>query len=209
MYRSAPVFASIFFATAVCTAGEFNPTLSINDKAPTWKELPGTDGKKHSLAAIKKKAIVVVFTCNSCPYAVDYEDRLVALAEKYKKKDVQIIAINVNKVPEDSLDEMKKRAKAKGFQFPYLFDETQKIARDFGATYTPEFFVLNKDRKIVYMGAMDDSTDPKKVKHQYVQAAIEGVLADKPIEKKETVAIGCRVRYERVRRTRRRSSKPK
>lgn len=207
MYRTAFALASIFLSTAICVAGEFNPTLSINDKAPTWKDLPGIDGKKHSLSDIKKKAIVVVFTCNSCPYAVDYEDRLVALCEKHKMKDVQIIAINVNKVPEDSLDEMKKRAKAKGFQFPYLFDETQKIAREFGATYTPEFFVLNKDRKIVYMGAMDDSTDPKKVKLHYVQSAIDGVLSDKPIEKKETVAIGCRVRYERVRRTRRRAAK--
>ena len=209
MYRTAFALASIYLSTAICVAGEFNPTLSINDKAPAWKDLPGVDGKKHSLADIKKKVIVVVFTCNSCPYAVDYEDRLVRLADKYKKKDVQIIAINVNKVPEDSLAEMKKRAKAKDFQFPYLFDETQKIARDFGATYTPEFFVLNKDRKVVYMGAMDDSTDSTKVKLHYVQSAIDGVLSDKPIEKKETVAIGCRVRYERVRRKRRRAAKTK
>jgi len=207
MYRTTLVLASFHIAAAICAAGEFNPTLSIGDKAPVWKELPGVDGKKHSTADLKKKVIVVVFTCNSCPYAVDYEDRLVALFEKNKRKDVQIVAMNVNKVPEDSLEEMKKRAKKKGFKFPYLYDETQKIARDFGATYTPEFFVLNKERKVVYMGAMDDSTDMKKVKHQYVQAAIDGVLSDKPIEKKETVAIGCRVRYERVRRTRRKRAK--
>ena len=207
MFQTA--FCTFAFAilAAACHAGEFNPTLSINDKAPAWKDLPGIDGKTHSLANIKKKAVVVVFTCNSCPYAVDYEDRLLALYEKNKKLDVQIIAINVNKVPEDLPDKMKARAKKKGFQFPYLYDETQKIARDYGATYTPEFFVLNKDRKIVYMGAMDDNTDAKKVKHQYVQSAIDSVLTGKPIAKKETVAIGCRVRYERVRRTRRQRSK--
>lgn len=206
MFRYSAVMLGIFSAT--CTAGEFNPTLSINDKAPAWKELPGIDGKMHSLEEIKKRIVVVVFTCNSCPYAVDYEDRLLALHEAYKK-DVEVIAINVNKVPEDLPDKMKERAKEKGFQFPYLFDDSQKIARDYGATRTPEFFVLNKDRKIVYMGAMDDNSDASQVKQRYVERAIDATLARKEIEVTETVPIGCNIRYERVRRQRRRRAESK
>jgi peroxiredoxin len=201
--HSAFIFVSL---SAICIAGEFNPTLSINDQAPAWKDLPGIDDKTHSLADIKKNVVVVVFTCNSCPYAVDYEDRLIALHEKNKRRDVEVIAINVNKVPADLPDKMKERAKEKGFAFPYLFDESQKIARDYGATYTPEFFVLNKERKVVYMGAMDDSTDASKVKQQYVQQAIDATLADETIKVAETVAIGCRVRYERARRSRAKQS---
>ncbi|MCA9217618.1 MAG: thioredoxin family protein [Planctomycetales bacterium] len=197
------VLLIVFLAPVHCAfGGEFNPILSIGDKAPEWKDLPGVDGQKYSLSKIKQKVVVVVFTCNSCPYAVDYEDRIIAFVEKNKKQDVQLIAINVNKVPEDLPDKMKEKAEAKEFKFPYLFDETQKIARDYGAGYTPEFFVLDKDRKIVYMGAMDDSPDAKKVKQQYVQVAVDAVLGDGKIEKSETVPIGCRVRYDRVRRRR-------
>ncbi len=187
------------------SAGEFNPVLDIGDKAPAWKKLPGVDGKEHSLADLKKKEVLVVFfTCNSCPYAVDYEDRVVAFAKKHVKKDskVGLVAINVNLVKEDLMPEMKKKAKEKGFTFPYLFDESQQIAKDFGAGFTPEFFVLNKDRKVVYMGAFDDSPNADKVKKKHVDAAVEAALAGKSPEVKETVPIGCRIRIERRRRKR-------
>ena len=98
----------------VVNAGEYNPVIDIGDEAPTWKDLPGVDGKKHSFDDLKDSAIVVVvFTCNSCPYAVDYEDRIMKIAKDYQSKGVAIVAINVNKVPEDSLDKMKERAKAR------------------------------------------------------------------------------------------------
>lgn len=190
---------------SVVRAGEFNPVLNIGDKAPTWSELPGIDGKKHSLSDLKAKGVVVVvFTCNSCPYAVDYEHRLVALAKKRAGTDskVALIAINVNKVPEDLPDEMAKRAKTKGFTFPYLFDESQEIAKKFGAGATPEFFVLNRDREVVYMGAMDDNPAAKKVTRRYVEEAIAAALEGKQPEVKETVPIGCRIRFERRRRKR-------
>ena len=199
-------FATILLVILTATgspAGKYNQTLSIGDDAPKWSELPGVDDAKHSLPDFQdKKVLVVVFTCNSCPYAVDVEDRLIALQQKYADKGVALVAINVNKVDEDALPAMKEKATQKKFPFVYLYDESQKIARDFGAVYTPEFYVLDGQRKVAYMGAMDDSPDGKNVTKRYVEAAIEAVLASTQPEVAETPAIGCRVRYERQRRTR-------
>ncbi len=184
-------------------AGEFNQVLSIGDKAPEWKELPGVDGRKYSTADFKKKdVLVVVFTCNSCPYAQDYEDRIVAFAKQHVTDDskVGLVAINCNKIDEDLLPAMQAKAREKKFNFPYLFDETQKIAKDFGATTTPEFIVLNRERKVVFMGSMDDSPDAKKATRNYVSEAVTAALADKLPEKKEAVPIGCLIRFERTRR---------
>lgn len=183
--------------------GKYNPVLAIGESAPSWKELPGVDDQPHSLDDLKDaKAIVVVFTCNSCPYAVDYEDRLIDLHRDYRDKQVAVIAINVNKIPQDSFAAMKERAEEKGFSFPYLYDETQQIAKDFGATYTPEFFVLNADRKICYMGAMDDDSQGKAVTKTYVRDALDAVLQGNMPTTQETPAVGCRIRLERVRRRR-------
>lgn len=187
-------------------SGEYNPVLDIGDKAPQWKSLPGVNGKKLSLSDLKKKDVVVLtFICNSCPYAVDYENRLIAFAKKHLGKDskVALVAVNVNKVDEDLPPKMKAKAEAKGFKFPYLFDETQQIAKDYGAGFTPEFFVLNKDRKVVYMGAMDDSPNADKVKRRYVEEAVAAALIGKLPEVRETVPIGCRIRIERTRRRKR------
>ena len=184
-------------------SGEYNPVLNIGDTAPEWKDLPSVDGKKLSLSDLKKKDVVVLaFICNSCPYAVDYENRLIEFAKKHSGKDskVLLVAVNVNKVDEDLPAKMKEKAEAKGFKFPYLFDETQQIAEDYGAGFTPEFFVLNKDRKVVYMGAMDDSPNADNVEHRYVDEAVAAALAGKLPEVRETVPIGCRIRIERTRR---------
>jgi len=187
----------------VISAGEYNPVLNYGDPAPAWSNLPGVDGKQHSLADIKdKQLVVVVFTCNSCPVAVDYEDRIIAFARKHAgpKDPVAVVAINVNKIEADSLPRMKERAEEKGFPFTYLFDETQKIARDYGATYTPEFFVLNQDRKVVYMGGMDDNSNPVGVTTNYLEPAVEAALRGEKPATVETVARGCTIRYERQRR---------
>ena len=190
----------------VLSAGEYNPVLDIGDKAPDWKKLPGVDGKEVGLADLKKAdVIVLVFTCNSCPYAVDYEERIIEFVDEHCGKDsgVRLVAVNVNKVEEDLPEAMKKRAKDQKFNFPYLFDETQKIAKDYGAGATPEFFVLNRERKIVYMGAMDDDAeDATGVKHRWLEEAVAAALKGKLPEVKETVPIGCRIRFERRRRTR-------
>lgn len=184
-------------------AGEFNTTVNIGDTAPDWNDLPGTDDKPHSLDDLKdKKVVVVAFTCSSCPYAIDAEDRLIALQEKFADENVAVIAINVNKVEEDLMPAMKQRAEEKKFNFPYLFDESQQIAKAFGAKYTPEFFVLDKNRKIVYMGSLDDSPDGKNVSEPHVIRAIEAALAGEKPAVTETVPIGCRIRFERNLRNR-------
>ncbi len=199
---------TLLVISALVDAGEYNPVREIGDAAPGWTKLPGTDGKTHSLADLKDKdAVVVVFTCNSCPYAVDYEDRLIAFHKKFASKNVALVAINVNKVPEDALPAMKKKAREKGFPFLYLFDESQKIAKDYGAFFTPEFFVLNKQRKITYMGSMDNNPDVKKVSKRYLNDAVEATLAGKKVATDETVPFGCKVRFERKRRKRKKTGK--
>ncbi|MGI9470808.1 MAG: thioredoxin family protein [Rubripirellula sp.] len=197
-------FPLLLWMAAPVQAGKYNPKLDVGDAAPSWESLPGVDGKSHSLVDLRDaKAVVVVFTCNSCPYALDVEDRVIALHKKYQSKGVALVAINVNKVEEDRLPAMKDKAKEKAFLFPYLFDESQQIARDFGATRTPEFFVLDGDRNVVYMGAMDDSPEGREVKKHFVEAALDATLSGAKVEVGETIPIGCSVRFERARRTRR------
>lgn len=185
----------------ICTAslseaGKYNKTLSIGDDAPAWVNLEGVDGKKHSLTDHKQSPIVIViFTCNSCPIAQDYESRILALHKKYPK--IPVIAINVNTIKEDQLPAMKERATKMKFTFPYLYDPTQKIGKEFGANYTPEVFVLNADRKIVYMGAFDDKMPPAEPTIKYVENAIAAIRDKQKLTETETFPRGCRIRYER------------
>jgi peroxiredoxin len=183
-------------------AGKYNRTLSIGDAAPEWQGLAGIDGQKHSLADYKdKEVLVIAFSCNTCLYALDHEDRLMALQKKFNESDsCALVVINPNKVKDDLLPAMQERAQARGFNFPYLHDETQQVAKSHGATYTPEFVVLNKERKIVYLGAMDDSPEGKKVTKRYVEDAVAAALAGKAPAVTETPPIGCAVRYVKDRR---------
>ncbi len=193
----------IALSAAPTLAGKYNAVLNVGDAAPAWNDLPGVDGKRHSLADLADKdVVVVVFTCNSCPVATDYEDRILEFSQKFTgpKGKVGLVAICVNTVPEDRLERLKERAEMRSFDFPYLYDETQAIGKAYGAAFTPEFFVLNKDRKIAYMGGMDDSSLAEMVKTRYLEPAVEALLVGNPIEITEAPAIGCRVRYARERR---------
>jgi peroxiredoxin len=195
-------FLTLLFS-AQAIAGTYNKQLSIGDAAPEWEDLEAAAGGKHSLSDLAGKEIVVVcFTCNTCPYAVDYEDRLIALAKKFAAEGDRcaLVAINANKVKDDLLPAMAERAKAKGFNFPYLHDATQQVARSFGATRTPEFVVLNQERKVVYLGAFDDSSDGKNVTKRHVEDAVAAALAGKLPDTKETPPVGCTVRYVRERK---------
>jgi peroxiredoxin len=188
-----------------CVAGTYNPDRSVGDVIPAWEGLTGTDGQTHSWQDVADRdAVVVVFTCNTCPYAVDYEQRINDLAARFAgtQSRVAVVAINANLIPEDALPAMKTRATARNFQFPYLFDESQAVARSFGAVRTPEFFILDKERRIVYMGAMDDNTTAAEVKHRYVDDAVAAVLEGKAVTVKETPPVGCLIRFDR-RRSRR------
>lgn len=185
-------------------AGKYNQVLSIGDSAPAWTGLIGVDDMPHSMDELAAyKVLVVVFTCNSCPYAIDAEDRLVALQKEYAGRGVALIAINVNKVEEDLLPAMKTKAQEKEFAFPYLFDETQQIGRDFGAIVTPQCFVLDSQRKVRYMGSIDDSPDGRNVQERHLERAIDSVLAGRDPELAESIPIGCQIRYDRKRSSRR------
>jgi len=198
MLRSFLALGCLAISAPFSLAGEFNKVLAIGDKAPSWEGLDGTDGKKHSLADLKgKDVVVVIFTCNSCPSAAAYESRIIPFAAKHAGPDakVAVVAINVNLLKEDSLPEMTKRAEKKKYPYPYLFDPSQEIAKKFGAKYTPEFFVLDKARKVVYMGAMDDKDPPAEAGANFLEAAVLAALAGKTPEKKETLGRGCMIRF--------------
>src|SRR5271155_4754223 len=128
--RQSALAVICWLSAALCAqAGQFNSVLNIGDPAPAWKDLPGVGGKRHSLADLADRdLVVVVFTCNSCPIASDYEDRIIAFAKKYcgRGQKAALVAINVNTVEEDLLPHMKERATSKGFPYPYLFDQSQK-----------------------------------------------------------------------------------
>jgi peroxiredoxin len=182
----------------VACRSEAAPKLKIGDAAPEFSGIVGIDDQKHGLADYKDtKLIVLVFTCNHCPVAVAYEDRLVALQKDYKDKGVVLVAVNVNNLPADKLDKMKERAKSKGFNFPYLYDETQKIGRDYGAEVTPHVFVLDGKRKIAYIGAVDDKQNADAVKTHFLRDALDALLAGKEPPQAVTKHFGCGIKYEK------------
>lgn len=176
----------------------------IGDVATDFK-LKNVDNKMVSLSDYKAaKGFIVIFTCNHCPFAKAYQDRIIALNHKYAPKGYPVIAINPNDPklePIDSFEGMQARAKEKGFTFPYLVDEGQKIYPQYGATHTPHVFVLNKEKGkniVRYMGAIDDNyADAKDVSHKYVEAAVDALLAGKPIAQTTTVAIGCGIKAQK------------
>jgi peroxiredoxin len=197
-----PLFATLaLFASSSLFAGEFNKVLSVGDAAPAWKGLDGIDGKTHALADLAAKdVVVVVFTCNSCLVAEAYEDRLVALAAAHAGKDskVAVVAINVNTGKADALPAMKARAEKRKFPFLYLYDPSQAIAKKYGASFTPEFFVLDKARQVVYLGALDDKVPPREPTAKYVEAAVAAALAGKaPAKAESSASTGCRIKWDR------------
>lgn len=173
----------------------------VGDKASDFK-LKSVDGKMYSMADYKDaKGFIVVFTCNHCPFAVKYEDRIVALAKKYKSLGYELIAINPNDPaaqPEDSFDLMKVRAKEKGFTFPYLFDEGQKVYPQYGATKTPHVFLLDKSLTVKYIGAIDDNVDDAAaVKERYLENAIAALEKNQEANPSMTKAIGCSIKVKK------------
>jgi thiol-disulfide isomerase/thioredoxin len=177
--------------------------IRLGDVCPDWKELPGVDGRKWSRSDfVEKPVLVLCFTCNSCPYSVDYEDRLLAFAKKYcgEGGKVALVAVNANRKPSETLEKMGERAKAKGFGFPYVMDETQGLAAACGAVYTPEFFVFNHERKLIFKGAMDDRTNAAEVQVRHLENAVEAGLKKEVPVVQEVPARGCAIPYRRARR---------
>ena len=170
------------------------------EKAPDFS-LPATDGKTYSLKDFSgKKALLVIFICNHCPYAQSYQDRIIALQKDFGPKGAQIVAINSNDAtgyPDDSFEKMVERAKEKKFNFPYLRDESQKIARAFGAQVTPDCFVFDQKRALQYRGRVDDNwQDHYKVSSHDLRHAIDAVLSWKKPSVQEASAIGCSIKWK-------------
>jgi peroxiredoxin len=174
--------------------------LKIGSKAPDFNLL-GVDNKFYSLDSFAdKKILIVIFSCNHCPYVQAYEQRIISIQKEFSEKGVQIVAINSNEdknYPEDSFDQMIKRSGEKQFNFPYLRDETQEVAKAYGATHTPEIFLFDQERKLRYHGKIDDNwKEPEKVKYQYLRKAIEEVLEGIEVSIPETFSIGCTIKWK-------------
>ena len=174
--------------------------LAIGDPAPDFS-LPGADGKTHALADFADKpALVVIWSCNHCPTVIAYEDRMVKIQSDYAAKSVQLVAINSNderRYPEDAFDRMVERAKRKGFNFPYLRDESQHVAQAYGPKVTPDVFLFNADRRLVYRGRIDDNPDnPAAAKQHDLRKALDELLAGKPITTAQTNPVGCSVKWK-------------
>lgn len=167
-------------------------------------KLKNVDGKMVSMSDYPNaKGFIVTFTCNHCPYAIAYEDRIIALNNKYAAKGYPVIAINPNDAknyPDDSYENMQFRAKNKAFTFPYLYDETQEVAKRYGALRTPHVFVLQKENgklSVKYIGAIDDNyEDASAVKEKYVEEAVNALLVNKPVKTTSTKAIGCSIKWK-------------
>lgn len=194
-------------AATALVAGKYNSVIDVGMKAPSFSNLPATDGKSYSMSDFKEDVLVVVFLANHCPWVRGGERDLIQLVNDFKDKSVRFIGIGVNLRPEDTLPAMKERAAKIGYNFLYLHDPSQEIGRQFGATHTPEYFVLNEERRIVYTGlltnspAVMESGSPRYVNGQpkefYVRDAIEAALVGRSASVTETRAQGCTVEYTR------------
>jgi peroxiredoxin len=174
--------------------------LRLGDKAVPFV-LPGVDDRHHALADYaSKEAVAVVFTCNHCPYARAWEDRLVGVQADYAARGVQLIAISANdakRYPDDSFPKMKERSKEKGFNFPYLYDESQEIARSYGAERTPEVFLFDKGDALRYHGTVDDNyDDPAAVENHYFRDALKAILEGREPTTAETAPVGCTIKWK-------------
>ena len=202
------VFKATLSLVVLITVSAFTTKSNITDSGykigdvATDFELENIDGKMVSLSDYDDaKGFIVVFTCNTCPYAVAYEDRVQGLNKKYADKGYPVIAImpnNINVKPGDNMEAMKTRAKEKGFTFPYLMDAGQDIYPQYGATKTPHVYILQKEQKgnvVKYIGAIDDNyQDADAVKTKYVEDAVDALLNNKEVKIKETKAIGCSIK---------------
>jgi len=176
-------------------------TLKIGSQAPDFN-LIGVDGKNYSIKSFSdKQALIVIFSCNHCPYVQAYEGRIKQIQNDYRDRGVAVVAINSNEdkgYPEDSFENMKKRSNEQKFNFPYLRDEDQTVARAYDASHTPEIFLFDKEKKLAFHGKIDDNwQEPSKVQNHYLRNALDELLAGKEISVPETFTIGCTIKWKK------------
>lgn len=194
-------FSALFLIPLVSQAksielGSLFPSLSKEVAV-----MKATDGESYTIDKVKgAKGTLVIFTCNHCPYAVKWQDRITAIGNEYMKKGFGVIAINSNDPeanPMDNMEGMIERAKELGLKFPYVVDSTSKVAKAYGAKKTPEIFLFNNQGKLAYKGAVDDHYDASKVKENWLKDAMESLLANKEVNPKSTKAIGCGIKWRK------------
>jgi peroxiredoxin len=185
---------------AIADKSKYNHAVSVGDKAPDFTGLPAVnaDGSETSLTLgdIKEDLVVLVFLGNHCPVVQQYEDRLIEFTEAYKDKGVKVVGVSVNDLDSDRIPKIKEYMKEHKSNYVYGYDESQAIGHAYGATNTPQFFVLNKERKIAYLGAMDDNMSEAKVKKTYLKDAVESLLKGETPAIEETRPQGCGVKYK-------------
>ncbi len=173
--------------------------LALGEPAPAFENLLGIGGQSYSLNSFNAMPVlVVIFSCNHCPYVQAYEDRMVMIQRDYSSKGVQLVAINSNddkSYPEDSYPQMVKRAKEKKFNFPYLRDADQTVVDAFGAVCTPHVFVFGKERRLLYRGRIDDSKDPTRVTSQDLRNALDDIIAGSGVRVPDTRPFGCSIKW--------------
>jgi len=174
--------------------------MPVGTPAPAFS-LPGVDGQTWSLDSFADaELLVVVFTCNHCPYAIATEDRLLEIQQDYAGRGVRLVAISSNdaeKYPDDSYGEMKKRAQEKGFNFPYLYDESQDVARAYDAACTPDPFVFDRGRKLIYNGRVDDNwQEPGKVTRQDLRLVLDAALEGRTVDFEHVPSMGCSIKWK-------------
>jgi len=192
MFLSLAVLALV---ASPALAGRYNKVVSVGEKAPAFSGIPATtkSGEETSLSLgdIKEDVVVLVFLANHCPVVVAYEDRIIDFTKEYTAKGVKVVGVSVSDQEQDRLPAIKNYMKDKGSNYLYGYDASQQIGRDYGATNTPQFFVLDKDRVIKYMGALDDNMAEGKVEKHYLRDAVDAVLKGDSPEISETQPKGC------------------
>ncbi|MDQ3875635.1 MAG: thioredoxin family protein [Actinomycetota bacterium] len=173
-------------------------TLSLGAHPPPF-ELPGVDGRNHALDDYADApALAVIWSCNHCPYVQAWEGRMIELQRDYGDRGVRLVAVSSNdadRYPADSFEAMQERARERGFNFDYLFDGDQAVARAYGPERTPEVFLFDRDRRLVYHGAIDDSYDEERVARHHLRDALDAVLAGRQPPVAETPPVGCTVKW--------------
>lgn len=182
------------------TMAIYTPPGELNSQCPDFS-LIGVDGKMHSLSDYSgSKALVIMFICNHCPYVQAVENRIIVLSKELLALNAKMVAICSNdaeKYPEDSFDKMKERAKAHNYPFPYLHDSSQKVAKQFGAVCTPDFFVYDSDLKLAYRGRLDDSwKNPNSVTKHELRHAVLQLLQDKEVPMQQYPSMGCSIKWK-------------
>ena len=203
MRKSVLSLAVLALVASPLLAGQFNKKVSVGEKAPTFSGIPAVMKDQETsltLSDLKDDVVVLVFLANHCPVVTAYEDRIIDFANDYKGKGVKVVGVAVSggRAREaDNLPMIKKRVAEKNYPFAYGFDETQMIGKAYGATNTPQFFVLDKDRTIRYMGQLDDNQNESRVSKHYLRDAVDALLAGKEVPVKETRPMGCGIQYDR------------